>query len=570
MIHLHRAEQLDVLLDALADVLRPAPPDPFTRDLVVVPAAGISDAVQAGLARRLGDASDGFGVCANVEFVFPGRFIARALGDPTAPDLVDTDPWRLPRLAWWVLDELHAGSLPLPGARSSADGWPLARRIADLIDRYTSQRPSLIEAWAKGIPTDGTSTDGMFTPLGDAHLWQLTWWQAVRARSGQPSAPERLPALLAAVVDGRATIDLPQRLSVFGVGSLPPAMAGVLAALSQSRDVHVFLKHPSMAVWQRPGGGLSPGVHTRDQADATEGVQHPLLASWGRPALEAQALLRGNPAISDEPCATAAPATPATSPDTLLGAVQRAIRLDLAPGVVAGLDGTDGTFQVHACHGSVRQLEALRDALGHAFIADSSLKPHEVLVLCPDLDTYAPLIEAVFQRGNLPIPVKVGDRSLTTQDPLVGALHAVLQLVSGRATLTEVLALAQFEPVRRRFGWTIDQVEQLADWCVALGTRWGLSAQHRAAWGLEGVAEGTWRTMVDQLLAGVAMQAPTPRKVLGELSPFDDLSNDDMVVVGSVAELLARLDDVYEALQSPKPVSQWVEMLLTTVDMFTA
>ena len=76
--------------------------------------------------------------------------------------------------------------------------------------------------------------------------------------------------------------------------------------------------------------------------------------------------------------------------------------------------------------------EVLRDALGHLFAADPTLQPHDVHVLCPDLERFAPLVQAVFDRGSLPIPVRVGDRSLTVDDPFAGALQALLALVAGR------------------------------------------------------------------------------------------------------------------------------------------
>ena len=110
-------------------------------------------------------------------------------------------------------------------------------------------------------------------------------------------------------------------------------------------------------------------------------------------------------------------------------------------------------------------------------------QPHEVLVLCPDLSRFAPLIDAVFGRGGLPVPVRVSDRSLTSDQPLVVALQAVVGVASGRASLSEVLAFAELEPVRRRFGWSPADVEQLAGWAATLGARWGLTSDLRAEWG---------------------------------------------------------------------------------------
>ena len=571
MLSLHHSDELDPLLDALADMLAPAPADPFTPDVVSVPAVGVRDAAMVGLGHRLGASASGSGdgISANIEFLFPGRFMARALGDTGRDSDPEGDPWRLPRLTWAVLDVLASGTVAVPGTGGTdAQQWALARRIADLFDRYATQRPRLIENWALGTDSDGTHhTDGTPALLDPAHHWQAQLWRAVRAHIGVPSPPERLPDLLHSIANGSVQPQLPQRVAVFGVGGVAPTMLKVLRALGETRDVHVFLRHPSMAAWQSSPYRLAGGLNVRANVDVSVAVTHPLLVSWARPALEARALVHGDAQVHDVPHG----APPAGPPTTLLHALQHGVRLDQKPIRNPAIDATDGSFQVHACHGAVRQLEALREVLGHAFVADPTLQPHEVLVLSPDLTRFAPLVKAVFQRGALPVPVCIGDRSLTTDEPIIDAVQALLTLVSGRATLSEVLGLVQFEPVRRRFGWSIDHLEQFAAWCETLGARWGLSAEHRAPWGLPaGLATGTWRSMVDQLLAGVAMAAPTPRLALGDTAPYDDLAGDDFELVGTVADLLARLIDLHALVQSERPVADWIELLHRTVDEFCA
>ena len=565
MLHLHHADRLEPLLDALAELLAVPPADPFEADVVAVPAVGIRDAAMVGLGRRLGASAPGSGdgIWANVEFLFPGRFMARALGDRTRDGEPELDPWRLPRLTWAVLEELSAGTVAVPGA--DVEGrWALARHAADLFDRYATQRARLVEGWAAGLDTDGTHRDdGAPAALDAAHTWQAQLWRAVRRRIDAPSPPERLPALLQGIADGSVVPQLPGRVAVFGVGSLAPTMQQVLVALSAQREVHVFLRHPSMQAWSRSPHRLAGGLNVRANLDVTIAAVNPLLASWGRPSLESRAVLHGLPGVVEVPHESPSPAAA-----TLLGALQHSIRADVAPAPI-GLT-PDGSLQVHACHGEVRQLEVLRDALGRAFVDDPTLQPHEVLVLSPALDRFGPLVEAVFAQGALPVPVRVGDRSLTTDEPIVEALQSALALVSGRATLSDVLALVQLEPVRRRFGWSIEQVEQVAAWSERLGARWGLLPEHRAAWGLPGeLATGTWRLVVDQLLAGVALTAPTPRLVLGDVAPFDDLDTDDAVLAGSLADLLVRLVDLHDAVQHDRPVAEWIELLHRTVDEFT-
>ena len=132
------------------------------------------------------------------------------------------------------------------------------------------------------------------------------------------------------------------------------------------------------------------------------------------------------------------------------------------------LDPGDRSVQVHACHGRARQVEVLHDAILHALDADPTLEPRDVIVMCPDIETFAPLIQATFGAGEAageedepdPLPagtrppdlhVRLADRSLRQTNPVLGVVATLLELASGRVTASQVLDLADREPVRRRF-----------------------------------------------------------------------------------------------------------------------
>ena len=76
MLHVHRAERADRLVDGLAETLLAPLADPFAPDVVAVPTRGIERWLTQRLSTRLGTSGDRQdGVCANVEFPFPGRLI---------------------------------------------------------------------------------------------------------------------------------------------------------------------------------------------------------------------------------------------------------------------------------------------------------------------------------------------------------------------------------------------------------------------------------------------------------------------------------------------------------------
>ena len=53
-------------------------------------------------------------------------------------------------------------------------------------------------------------------------------------------------------------------------------------------------------------------------------------------------------------------------------------------------------MQVHACHGAARQVDVLREVLVGLLEDDPTLEPRDILVMCPDIETYAPLVSAGF------------------------------------------------------------------------------------------------------------------------------------------------------------------------------
>src|SRR5919206_3843495 len=104
MLHIHRAERADALVDALGALLAEPLPDPFAREVVAVPTRGIERWVAQRLSGGLG-ASPGRadGVCANVEFPTPRRLADDAVAAACGVDPQE-DPWLPERLVWPLLD----------------------------------------------------------------------------------------------------------------------------------------------------------------------------------------------------------------------------------------------------------------------------------------------------------------------------------------------------------------------------------------------------------------------------------------------------------------------------------
>ena len=80
MLHLHRSERADGLVEALAELLREPPADPFAPELISVPTRGMERWLTQRLSTALGTTPGrADGICANVGFPSPRRLVDEAV-----------------------------------------------------------------------------------------------------------------------------------------------------------------------------------------------------------------------------------------------------------------------------------------------------------------------------------------------------------------------------------------------------------------------------------------------------------------------------------------------------------
>ncbi|HLL08221.1 MAG TPA: exodeoxyribonuclease V subunit gamma [Nocardioidaceae bacterium] len=556
----HRAERADALVEALADVLAEPQPDPLARELIAVPARGVERWVTQRLSHRLGGAD---GVCANVVFPSPTQLVTECVTAAAAIS-PDDDPWQPARLVWALL-ELIDTAAPTPRDRR----FLVAQHVTRLFTTYGDQRPHMLRDWTAGKDSDGAGAD-----LPVDLRWQAELWRRLRSAIDTPSRAERLEDICAALRHDPTLVDLPERVSVFGPTRLAAQQLQVLDALAQHRNVHLFLPHPSPALWEAVAG-VDRTQSLRRRRDPTAVLaRHPLLTSLGRDAREMQLLLSEVDAI-DEHHLVEPP------PDTLLGRIQRDIRADGAPEQTHLLAGDDRSFQVHACHGRARQVEVLREVLLGLLAADPTLEPRDVLVMCPDIDSYAPLVSATFGLSEGPatgnpaathpghrLHVRLADRSLRQTNPLLDVVARLLELADARVTASQVLDLVALPPLRRRFRLDDGDLERLAEWVSTSGVRWGLDAEHRAPYAMANVRQNTWQTGLDRLLLGVTMPEDDLRP-LDLALPLDDVDSGDIDLAGRLAEVVDRLASVLDDLSGEHSLGHWLDTLAYALDALT-
>lgn len=571
-MHVHRSNRLEPLVSRLAELCATPGLAPTDQEVIVVQSKGMDRWLSMELSRRLG-------VFAHASFPFPRKFLedafAAVLGAPTET----TSSFSPERMVWSIAALLPAlKEQPaftelqryLAGDTQGVRRIELATRLADVFDHYPVYRPESVLGWDETPSTE----------------WQAILWRALVERNERHGATHLArrarDAIDAYTKLAEAPAALPKRVSIFGIDSLPPLFVDVFAALAKHLEVHLFLLNPSRAYWaeirdQREIARSVAKSNVDDVDDLAHTLGNPLLASFGRIGRDFQFVLEGRvDYLEDDRDLYVEPAKP-----TMLGTLQsdilalhhRRAASDHRPaetGVVPkrAIDPEDGSIAVHACHGPMREVEVLRAQLLAMLHDDPDLSPRDIVVMTPDLETYAPLIEAVLGVDSTDpghIPFRIADRGLRAESSAIDAFLALLDAATSRMTASGVLELLGREPVRARFEIEEAEVTTIRRWITSANVRWGVDAEHRKSFGQPPFKETTWRFGLDRLFLGYAMPGEE-RLLFRDTLPFDDIEGSSAELLGRLADFCEALFELQRKLACPAPIASWRDALIAAVN----
>lgn len=550
---LYKSNRLENLARQLAgETLRLSLSSPFIPEQIIVPTRGLAQWLKLEFARR-------HGIAANLELPFPRAFffelMQKLLPKEIRGGLIEPEA-----LTWRIMDKLEP-LLAQPAfgeiknyLASSSDPrrkFQLAERIAGLFDQYSVYRPQWIDAWQRGQETH----------------WQAQLWRAAMS-DGLACQGKFLFELLNALK--RPDCDktnLPERLAIFCPTSLPPVYLEVFQSLARHIPVHLFWLSPCAEYW----GDITSALEDENIQSVAGGGElhldrgHPLLASWGKTGREFLRLITDLQMVNTEVDDFCEPAS-----DHLLGQVQRAI-LNLEnrqPDEQLEVSRTDRSVQIHNCHSPLRELQVLRDHLLDWFAHDATLSPQDILVMLPNVETYAPFIKGVFNyaaAGSPAIPYTLADQGARQESPLVNGFAALLQLAASRLTATDVMDFFETPAVRRRFAIAEAELPQIREWIQNAGIRWGRDAAQRAELGLPAFAEHTWEHGNTRLLLGYAM-ADDGDTLFNQILPCSDVEGTATELLGRWLDFQKQLFATLAELATPRTLTNWADALNRILD----
>ncbi|MCH8497220.1 MAG: exodeoxyribonuclease V subunit gamma [Marinobacter sp.] len=569
MIHVFPSNKLEPLADALATLLSVPVANALEPDVIMVQHQGM----QHWLSMRLAS-HPARGIAMNLEFPLPVKcmwqLIRVILDDGEVPQV---SPYQREILVWRLYQLLASDQVVNdPGCAEPTRYWQrqsprqqalrryqLAQELADLYEQYLMFRPDWIQAWDQGRLADSEAAEAA-TLHWQARLWRLL----VAEHPHHPVALlQRAMTRLQQPVEG-----LPERLFMFGINTLAPLWLGFLKALSeqQGTDVHVLYLNPSNEYWQ-DASSEKQAVRQRarwlmahdDDADFIVDTGNPLVTSLGQQGQQFVRLLCER--ADYESSGFEAPAS-----GHLLAALQ-ADMLYFRDGREFPSDVADDSITITRAHSALREVQGLHDWLLHRFNDDPTLTPKDVVVLCPNVEHYAPFVEAVFA-GRFeeladtvpPLPCTIADRNPGDADPAVAVFLDLLTLPDARFQVSQILAWLQVPAIQQRFQLTPADLDRISHWLEAAAVHWGLDGSHKQQWVPEqGNGFYTWRQGLERLLLGFAWG--DTEAVVGNQLLLPQVEGADALLLGRLIGFIRTLEGLLKDMQVARDLTDWQRFL---------
>jgi len=549
MLHVFRSNRLEQLLARQAEVISVPVGSVFDPETILVPHPGVRRWLEISLAERLG-------VVANIDFPFPAAYVWQLLREQL-DDVPERDMMDRPLLHWRIFEQMQQsgqGNYPeiqryLSGAEDGLKGWKLAGRLAETYDRYLVYRPDWIRDWDAGEKQN---------------LWQARLWHAISAHK-DASRVRLLDQFEAQYKNAACKKDrLPRRISLFAVNSLPPSMIQLFAALAELTEVYLFVHSPCEEYW---GDIMSEKARTRliarglvaeEDSELLE-TGNALLASMGREGQDMIKLLFDAADFDDQPEYH----EPLADDSSLLRHIQSDI-LHLSQGergeIVIPED--DDSIQLHVCHSPMRECEVVHDQLLALFERYPGLSPRDVVIMAPDINTYAPAIQAVFSTRNdeQKIPWSLVDLDPGQGEPLIRWVLSFLRLPDMRMSASEVMDLLEAKAVMRCLRLQTEDLDHIRAWLEEGHVHWGLDGADRAAQGVPDTHQNTWAFGRERLLAGYALPE-AENQVFETIAPTLGDEGGRADLMGRFFLFIDQLKALRQALSSSRSGAQWQALM---------
>ena len=576
MLTIYRSNKAEWLAEILGQELRLNPPE-ITEEVNIIVSTWPSS---RWLSEKLSIINN---INALVKYPFPGTYLKRLVKRIIGIDPDEKDPWEKNQLVWNILEllpelmkeeeaQVIRSWLEISDKKDTQINlnlWDLANNIAETFDDYILYRPEIIKQWL----SKKTKKKSREISVNKNILWQEILFNLLYKKINKdPFCIQVEKAIKRLKKDDISKLDYPKNLYVYGLSSLAPLQIDLIQAFSKVINIKIYIISPCNDLWQRCEARRLQFRNTwNTPPDRQWLLESPRLEAFlGRMGAEYQQLLEGSGEYQlgdrneeDIFSLTADIATNKGNKPNLLEQLQQELLSTKSENILTK-EKSDKSLLFLKSPGKYRQVELIRDHILQLFSDDIEIQPRDILIMTPQVDSYAPIITSVFNnidKNTTQLPWVITDKS---QEDKVGLIHFVLNLFEisvSRLTASIFENLLINPALRTQQNISIDEVSDIIKSLQSAGFTWGLDSSERYG---EETHSLCW--CLERFLLGLVLP-DNPINGISNISPYsENISSTEFIKAWGI---LSKLCNYIDAIRSKRSCKEWIKLITSLVkDLF--
>ncbi|GMN89639.1 exodeoxyribonuclease V subunit gamma [Francisella sciaenopsi] len=449
-------------------------------------------------------------------------------------------------LAWRIfrsLDSINNPKLQEYYYNSDLKKYQLSVKIAETFSKYISYRSEWLQKWEQGEYINPAKSES-------DEDWQMLLWQKLVEDVSETPYKVQAEALQKLSRQNLEKLNIPNDIYIFGVNTISPKNLGFVFELAKYIDVNILYINPCSEYWY--------DLHKSKISawlDSDDYELQPLLANLGQQGKEFFNQLLENQEKQELEIFEKFDKNSldfeklADNDQTQLVSLQRnLLELDCQNHAKQ----KDLSISISSCHSPLREVQILHDKLLDMIKADPSIKPRDILVMCPNIEDYSPYIDSVFSRfpTDKKLPCSIADRTLLDSEPLATSFIELLQLPESNFEVNKILDYLAVPAIQQKFKITDEQLETIRYWLKESCIHHGNNGQTFSwSWGLKRLMLGFSYSDSNHIIDDKLMTIPV-------------IEGSEIVELGGLYELLELLEKYSQELLKPRSLEAWQDYLL--------
>ncbi len=576
MLTIYRSNKAEWLAEILGQELRLNPPE-ITDEVNIIVSTWPTG---RWLSEKLSIINN---INALVKYPFPGTYLKRLVKRIIGIDPDEKDPWEKNQLVWNILELLPelmkeeeakviSSWLKISdkeNAQINMNSWDLANNIAETFDDYILYRPEIIKQWL----SKKSNKNSREISVNKNILWQEILFNLLYKKINKdPFCIQVEKAIKCLKKDNISKLDYPKNLYIYGVSSLAPLQIDLIQAFSKIINIKIYIISPCNDLWQRCEARRLQFRNTwNTPPDRQWLLESPRLEAFlGRMGAEYQQLLEGSGEYQlgerneeDIFSLTADIATNKGNKPNLLEQLQQELLSTKSKSTLTK-EKSDKSLLFLKSPGKYRQVELIRDHILQLFSNDKKIQPRDILIMTPQVDSYAPIITSVFNNidhNTTQLPWVITDKS---QKDKVGLIHFVLNLLevsTSRLTASIFENILTNPALRTQQNISIEEVSDIIKSLQSAGFTWGLDSSERFG---EETHSLCW--CLERFLLGLILP-DNPINGISNISPYsENISSTEFIKAWGI---LSKLCNYIDAIRSKRSCKEWIKLITSLIkDLF--